>query len=51
MLVPKLVTLRDRGLVKVGEQRREPLDIVVWLLQQLGDGDWIMEASRESQQH
>lgn len=25
--------------------------MVVWLLQQLGDSDWVMKTLRESQQH
>jgi len=51
ILVTKLVTLCHRGLVEVREQRSEPLDIVVWLLQQLGHGDGVVKAERQTQQH
>ena len=47
-LITQIVTLCHRSLIEIREQRCEPLDIVVWLLQQLGDGDWVMKASRES---
>ena len=45
--ITQIVTFGHGGLIGVLEQRCEPLDIVVWLLQQLGDGDWVMEGVRE----
>ena len=49
--IAQIVTLCHPGLVDVREEWCESLDIVVGLLEQLGDGDWIMKASGESQQH
>ena len=45
------ITFCHHSLIGVREQWREPLDIVVWSLEQLGDGDGIVEAWRKSQQH
>lgn len=49
--ITQIVTLCHLGLVDVREEWCESLDIVVGLLEQLGDGDWVMKASGESQQH
>lgn len=51
ILITQVITFCHGGLIEVREQRCEPLDIVVWLLQQLRDGDWVMKALWESQQH
>ena len=51
VVITQTVTLCHLGLVGIREERREPLDIVVWSLEQLGDGDGVMEARRQSQQH
>ncbi len=44
--ITKLITFCHRSGVGVREQRCEPLDVVVWLLQQLSDSDWVMEVPR-----
>ena len=49
--ITKIVTLCHLGLKDVREEWCKSLDIVVGLLEQLGDGDWVMKASGESQQH
>lgn len=49
--IAQIVTFSHGSLVEIREQRCEPLDVVVWLLEQLGDGNGVMEARRESQQH
>lgn len=51
ILITQVITFCHGRLIEVREQRCEPLDIVVWLLQQLRDGDWVMKALWESQQH
>ena len=51
IFITQVITFCHGGLIEVREQRCEPLDIVVWLLQQLRDGDWVMKALWESQQH
>lgn len=47
-LIPQVVTFCYSGLVEVVEQRLEPFDIVVRPLQQIGDGDGVVQASRQS---
>lgn len=49
--ITQIVTFCHLGLIDVREERCKSLDIVVGLLEQLGDGDWVMKASGESQQH
>lgn len=49
--IAQTVTLCHLGLIDVREEWCESLDTVVGLLEQLGDGDWVMKASGESQQH
>ena len=49
--ITKIVTLCHLGLKDVREEWCKSLDIVVGLLEQLGDGYWVMKASGESQQH
>lgn len=43
ILITQIVTLCHRCLIGIIEQWREPLDIVVWLLQQFGDGDGVVK--------
>lgn len=49
--ISQFVTFCYLGFIKVIEQRLEPLDIVVWALEQIGDGDRVMKARGQSQQH
>ncbi len=51
ILITEIITFCHCSFTEVREQWCEPLDIVVWLLQQLGDGNWVMETLRESKQH
>ena len=49
ILITQIVTFCHRGPIDIGEQWREPLDIVGWLPQQLRDGDGVMQALRQPQ--
>lgn len=49
--ITQIVTFCHLGLIGVREEWCKSLDIVVGLLEQLGDGDRVMKASGESQQH
>ena len=51
ILITQIITFCHCSFTEVREQWCEPLDMVVWLLQQLGDSDWVMKTLRESQQH
>lgn len=51
VILTPLVTFYYRCLIGIGKQRCEPLNIVIWLLQQLSDGDGVVETLRQSQQH
>ena len=51
ILITQIVTFCHRCLIRIIEQWREPLDIVVWLLQQFGDGDWVVEGTWQTQKH
>ena len=44
VIITQTVTFCHLGLIGIREERREPLDIVVWSLEQLGDGDGVVEA-------
>ena len=45
-LITQSVLLCHCSLVEIRKQWGEPLDMVVWLRQKLGDGDWVMEVVR-----
>ena len=49
--VTHIVTFCHLGLVNIGKEWCESFDIVVGLLEQLGDGNWVVKARGESQQH
>ena len=49
--VTQIVAFRHLGFIYVSKERCKSLDIVGGLLEQLGNGDGVMKASGESQQH
>ncbi len=48
IFITQIITLCHCSLIEIREQRCEPLDIVVWLFQEIRDGDRVMKISRES---
>ncbi len=42
VVITQTVTFNHCRLIVIREEWREPLDIVVWLLKKLGDGDRVM---------
>ncbi len=51
VVITQTVTFGHLGLIGIREERREPLDIVFRSLEQLGDGNGVMKARGQLQQH